>query len=66
MAKFTELQKTFAQILVDLELKNEEVATIMTLLQKENQMEELVNFIEKNPKAKVSELIEQAVKISQK
>lgn len=64
MAKFTALQNIFAQILVDLELKSEEIATIMTHLQDDNQMEKLVDFIEKNPQANVSELIEQAVKIS--
>ncbi|MDD7351702.1 MAG: hypothetical protein PUG90_05980 [Clostridia bacterium] len=65
MAKFTELQKTFAQILVDLGLKNEEVATVMTLLQEESQMEKMVDFIEANPQAKANQVIEQAAKISQ-
>lgn len=38
----------------------------MTLLQEENQMQDLVNFIEYNPKEKVNRLIEQAVRINQK
>ena len=63
MAKFTELQKTFAQILVDLGLKNEEVATVMTLLPEESQMEKMVDFIEANPQAKANQVIEQAAKI---
>lgn len=65
MAKFTELQKTFAQILVDLGLKNEEVATVMILLPEESQMEKMVDFIEANPQAKANQVIEQAAKISQ-
>lgn len=65
MAKFTELQKTFAQILVDLGLKNEEVAAVMTLLPEESQMEKMVDFIEANPQAKANQVIEQAAKISQ-
>lgn len=64
MAEFTELRKIFAQILLDLKLKEEETAVILTMLQTEEQMERMVNYIEEHNEATESELLEKATRIA--
>ena len=64
--KLSQLQIIFAQILVDLELDIEEVAVIMLLLKTEQQMEKMVDYIEKNPTTTINKLLAKAVEIMNK
>ena len=62
--EFTELQDLFVQILVDLELNTEVIAAILTILRTDDQMAELVDFIEINPSATPDELFQRSVEIA--
>ena len=61
MAEFSELQEIFAQILADLNLQTEEMATIMAIAQKPIQMEKMVEFIDANQTATFQQLIKKAL-----
>ena len=61
MSEFSEQQEIFAQILVDLDLQTEDIATIMTIVQEPSQMEKMVDFIEEHQQASFQQLLKKAL-----
>ena len=63
MAEFTRLHELFAQILLDIGLSEEQCVALMTILQTPEQMDQMVDYIEKHEMATMSEVLEEAVRI---
>lgn len=64
MEKITAMQKLFAQLLVKLNMSKDSTIVVGLMLQKNNQIAEMVKFIENNPKVTEEEILQRAVEIS--
>ena len=56
--------KALMRILMNIGLSEEAIKMTVTALKSENQMDALVNFVEKNPKASEEEIIEEVLAIA--
>ena len=65
MVEFTEIKRIFVLILLDLDLSVEEIAAILMLIQTEEQMSQMADYIEENQEATMEMLLEKATAISQ-